>query len=109
MIQLFLLITILSNFSILILYAEEDIERTQKLKELNPLPDSTPTLEKNNLQFPENHRKGNSSRNRKSVRDSSGIVEPLEKSESPMKETSLETLKEPPKSREPLDFRRKEK
>jgi len=108
--QLFILIIILSNFSILILVAEESSKKTPKLEEINPLPDQTPTLEKAKPKFQEKLRKANpSGKNLKSVRDSSGDLVPLEESESLWEGREISTLKEPPKPRKPLDFRRKDR
>jgi hypothetical protein len=92
------------------LFSEENSEKTPKLEEINPLPDQTPTLEKTKPKLQEKLRKTNpSGKNLKSVRDSPGDIAPLEESESLWKGREIGTLKEPPKTRKPLDLRRKDK
>lgn len=92
------------------MFAEEKTEITPTLEEQNPLPDPTPTLKRTELIFKDKNRKTNSSsENLKSVRDSSGDISVLKESSIPRKGKEVQTLKTPPVTREPLDFRRKEK
>jgi hypothetical protein len=109
--HLLILISIVSSLSnSLPLFGGENSEKTPKLEEINPLSDQTPVLEKTKPKFQEKIRKANpSGKNLKSVRDSSGEIVPLKEAESLWKGREISTLKEPPKYRKPLDFRRKDK